>query len=41
MLIARMGEGRSSLKILTVKVIGKRSLQRPRHRKEDNNRMNH
>ena len=39
-LIARMEEGRSTLKILTGKPTGKRPLGRPRHRWEDNIRMN-
>ena len=35
-----MEEGRSALKILTSTPTGKRSLGRPRHRWEDNIRMN-
>ena len=38
--VARMGEGRSALKFLTGKPIGKISLGRPRRRWEDNIRMN-
>ena len=34
-----MEEGRSALKILTSKPIGKRPLGRPRRRREDNIRM--
>ena len=34
-----MEEGRSALKILTVKPTGKRPLGRPRHKWEDNIRM--
>ena len=34
-----MEEGRSVFKILTDKPIGKRPLARPRHRQEDNIRM--
>ena len=34
-----MEEGRSAFKILTGKPTGKRSLGRPRHRWEDNNKM--
>ena len=37
--LARMEEGRSAFKILTVKPIGKRPLGRPRRRWEDNIRM--
>ena len=37
--VARMEEGRSSFKILTGKPTGKRPLGRPRHRWEDNIRM--
>ena len=37
--LARMEEGRSAFKILTGKPTGKRSLGRPRHRWEDNIRM--
>ena len=37
--IVRMEEGRSALKILTGKPTGKRPLGRPRHRWEDNIRM--
>ena len=37
--VARMEEGRSALKILTGKPTGKRPLGRPRHRWEDNIRM--
>ena len=37
--LVRMEEGRSSFKILTGKPTGKRSLGRPRHRWEDNIRM--
>ena len=36
---ARMEEGRSAIKILTGKPTGKRSLRRPRRRREDNIRM--
>ena len=35
-LIARMEEGRSAFKILTGTPTGKRILERPRHRWEDN-----
>ena len=38
--VARMEEGRSPFKILTGKPTGKRPLGRPRHRWEDNIRMN-
>ena len=38
--VARMEEGRSAFKILTGKPTGKRPLGRPRHRWEDNVRMN-
>ena len=34
--VARMEEGRSAFKILTGKPSGKRSLGRPRRRREDN-----
>ena len=37
--IARREEGRSTFKIVTGKPTGKRSLGRPRHRWEDNIRM--
>ena len=37
--VARMEEGRSAFKILTSTPTGKRSLGRPRHRWEDNIRM--
>ena len=37
--VARMEEGRSAFKTLTVKPTGKRPLGRPRHRWEDNIRM--
>ena len=37
--VARMEEGRSAFKILTVKPTGKRPLGRPRRRLEDNIRM--
>ena len=37
--VVRMEEGRSALKILTVKPTGKRPLARPRRRWEDNIRM--
>ena len=37
--VARMEEGRSAFKILTGKPTGKRPLGRPRHRWEDNIRM--
>ena len=37
--IVRMKEGRSAFKILTGKPTGKRPLGRPRHRWEDNIRM--
>ena len=37
--VARMEEGRSGFKILTGKPTGKRSLWRPRHRWEDNIRL--
>ena len=37
--VARMEEGRSAFKILTVTPARKRSLGRPRHRWEDNIRM--
>ena len=37
--VARMEEGRSAFKILTVKLTGKRSLGRPRRRWEDYIRM--
>ena len=37
--VAKMEEGRSDLKILTGKSTGKRPLERPRHRWEDNIRM--
>ena len=37
--VARMEEGRSSFKILTGKSTGKRPLGRPRHRWDDNVRM--
>ena len=37
--VARMGEGRSSFKILTGTPTGKRPLGIPRHRWEDNIRM--
>ena len=37
--VARMEEGRSAFKILTGKPTGKRSLGRPRRRREDNIRM--
>ena len=37
--VARMEEGRSAFKILTGKHTGKRPLGRPRHRWEDNTRM--
>ena len=40
--VARMGgEGRSAFKILTGKPSGKRPLERPRRRWEDNIRMDH
>ena len=38
--VARMEEGRGSFKILTGKPTGERPLGRPRHRWEDNIRMN-
>ena len=38
-IVARMEENRSSLKIVTGKRTGKRHLGRPRHRWEDNVRM--
>ena len=38
--VARMVEGRSAFKILTGKSVEKRSLGRPRHRWEDNVRIN-
>ena len=38
--VARMEEGRRAFKILTGKPTGKRPLGRPRHRCEDNIRMN-
>ena len=34
------GKGKSALKILKSKLIGKRPLGRPKHRWEDNTRMN-
>ena len=37
--VARMDEGRSAFKILTGKPTGKRPLRRPRHRWENNIRM--
>jgi hypothetical protein len=37
--VARMEEGRSAFQILTAKPRGKRPLERPRHRWEDNIRM--
>ena len=37
--VARMDEGRRAFKILTGKPTGKRPLRRPRHRWEDNIRM--
>ena len=37
--VARMEEGRSAFKILTGKPTGKRPLGKPRHRWEDNIRM--
>ena len=37
--VARMEEGKSAFKILTGKPTGKRPLGRPRHRWEDNIRM--
>ena len=37
--LPRMEEGRSAFKILTAKSIGKRPLKKPRHRWEDNIRM--
>ena len=37
--VARMEEGRNAFKILTGKPTGKRPLGRPRHRREDNIRM--
>ena len=37
--VARMEEGRSAFKILTGNLTGKRPLGRPRHRWEDNIRM--
>ena len=37
--VARMKEGRNAFKILTVKPTGKRPLERPRRRWEDNIRM--
>ena len=37
--ISRMEEGRSSFKVLTDKPTGKRPLGRPRHRWEDNIKM--
>ena len=37
--VARMVEGRSSFKMLTGKLTGKRPLRRPRRRWEDNIRM--
>ena len=37
--VARMEEGRTTFKILTGKPTGKRPLGRPRHRWEDNIRM--
>ena len=41
MTVARIEEGRSALKILTGKPAGKRSLGRPRHKWEDNIRMDY
>ena len=38
--VARMKEGRSAFKIFTGKPTGKRPLERPRRRSDDNNRMN-
>ena len=38
-LVVRMKEGRSTIKILTGKLTGKRPLGRPGHRWEDNIRM--
>ena len=38
--VARMEEGRNVIKILSSKPTGKRPLRRPRHRWEDNYRMN-
>ena len=38
--LATMEEGKTTLKILTGTTIGKRPLGRPRHRWEDNIRMN-
>ena len=37
--VARMEDGKGAFKILTVKPPGKRPLGRPRHRWEDNIRM--
>ena len=37
--VPRMEEGRNGLKILTGKPTGKRAFGRPRHRWEDNSRM--
>ena len=37
--VARMEEGRSAFKILTGKPTGKRPLGRPRHKQDDNIRM--
>ena len=37
--VARMEEGRSAFKILTGKPTGKRPLESPRHRWEDNGRI--
>ena len=37
--VARMKESRSALKVLTVTPAGKRSLGRPRRRREDNIRL--
>jgi hypothetical protein len=37
--VARMEEGRSTFKILTGKPKGERPIERPRHRWEDNIRM--
>ena len=38
-LVVRMEEGRSAFKILTGNPLGKRPIGRPRHRSEDNIRM--
>jgi hypothetical protein len=39
--VARMGEERGVYRVLVGKPVGKRSLGRPRHRWEDNIRMDH